>query len=102
FLGYDGVVSEACWLPVTCELKNDGPTFIGTIELTPGNNNLGSGQTVRTTVELPTGTLKRLTFPLFSTSRSYSSWDLKLLDERGRVRAEQIGVRPRKQVMRTT
>ncbi|HEY5915583.1 MAG TPA: hypothetical protein VJA21_33785, partial [Verrucomicrobiae bacterium] len=100
FLGYDGIVPEASWFPVVCEIKNDAPTFTGTIELTGGNFN--QGQTVRTTVELPTGTLKRLVIPVFSSSRNYSSWDLRLLDERGKLRAEQQGVRPRKQVPRGT
>src|SRR5437773_7275572 len=73
FLGYEGIVPEASWFPVVCELKNDGPPFTGAIELTPGNYN--QGQTRRVQVELPTGTLKRLVIPVFSTTRGYSSWD---------------------------
>src|ERR1043166_6165823 len=46
-------------------------------------------------VELPTGTLKRLSIPMFCSS-SYPSWDVRLLDERGKLRAEQPGLRPRK------
>ena len=53
-------------------------------------------------VELPTGTLKRIEIPVFSTARYQSSWDVRLLDERGRVRAEQIGVRPRRQIAANT
>src|ERR1700674_170622 len=41
FLGYDGIVPEASWFPVVCEVKNDGPTFMGTVELDGGNNNQG-------------------------------------------------------------
>src|SRR5438874_8854963 len=52
FIGFDGIVPEASWFPVVCEVKNDGPTFTGTVELTSGNQN----QTRRITVELPTGT----------------------------------------------
>jgi hypothetical protein len=100
FLGHDGMVPEASWFPVICEIKNDGPTFMGTIELTGAN--LTAGQTVRTTVELPTGTLKRLIIPVFSSSTYNSSWDLRLLDERGRMRAEQPRVTPRKQIARGT
>src|SRR6185369_4050760 len=100
FLGYDGMVPEASWMPVICEIKNDAPTFSGTVELTGGN--LSAGQTIRTTLELPTGTLKRLSLPLFSTAKYGSSWDVRLLDERGRVRAEQLNVRPRKQIGRGT
>ena len=96
FLGYDGIVPEASWFPVVCEVKNDGPSFTAVIEVTPGNYN--GGQVRRLVVELPTGTLKRLVIPVFSTSRGYSSWDVRLLDERGKVRAEQAGIRPSKQV----
>ena len=77
FLGYDGMVPEASWMPVICEIKNDAPTFSGTVELTGGN--LSAGQTIRTTLELPTGTLKRLSLPLFSTAKYGSSWDVRLL-----------------------
>jgi hypothetical protein len=99
FLGYDGIVPEACWFPVVCEIKNDSLPFTGTVELSGGMNN--PGQTVRQVVELPTGTLKRIVLPVFSTGRDYS-WDLRLLDERGHVRAEQLNERPRKQVARGT
>src|SRR5262249_36067348 len=71
-----------------------------TIELTPGNYN--QGQSVRLSVELPTGTLKRLAIPVFSATRGYVSWDVRLLDERGKARSEQLGLRPRKQVARGT
>jgi hypothetical protein len=100
FLGYDMIVPEAAWFPVVCEIKNDGPTFTGTVELTAGNYN--QGQTRRATIELPTGTLKRFVIPVFSTTRGYSSWDARLLDERGKVRAEQLNLRPRKQIASIT
>src|SRR5437879_2383245 len=93
FLGYDGLVPEATWFPVQCEVKNDGPAFTGIIEVAPGNAN--PGQVRRTVVELPTGTLKRLSIPMFCSS-GYPSWDVRLLDERGKVRAEQNGLRARK------
>src|SRR5881394_609419 len=57
FLGYDGVVPEASWFPITCEINNDGPSFKGIVEITP---DYGGGQTRREVVELPTGTLKRI------------------------------------------
>src|SRR5215471_6564601 len=95
FLGYDGIVPEASWFPLVCEVKNDGPTFTGTVELTSDNQS----QTRRMTVELPTGTLKRLVIPVFSTTAgSYIRWDVRLYDERGRVRAEQLGLSARKQM----
>src|SRR5262245_27792110 len=56
FLGYDGVVPEGAWFPVMFEVKNDGPTFVGTVELDGGTYN--QGQVRRMIVELPTGTLK--------------------------------------------
>jgi len=99
FLGYDNVVPEASWFPVVCEIKNDGPSFTGTVELTPGNYN--EGLTAHLPVELPTGTLKRIVIPVFSNTRG-GSWDIRLLDERSKTRAEQLALRPRKQVARGT
>ena len=87
FPGYDGIVPEASWFPIICEVKNDGPSFNAVIEISGGRFN--EGQTRRVAVELPTGTLKRIEIPAFSTARYQSSWDVRLLDERGRVRAEQ-------------
>jgi hypothetical protein len=96
FLGYDGIVPEAAWFPVVCEIKNDGPSFTGVVEVNPGSYN--QGQSRRMAVALPTGTLKRIVIPVFSTSRGYTTWDVRLLDERGKGRAEQIGIRARKQI----
>lgn len=96
FLGYDSVIPEAAWFPVVYEIKNDGPAFVATIELAPGS--LNQGQSRRLTVELPTGTLKRVVMPVFSSARGFQSWDARLLDERGKVRAEQADIRPRRQV----
>src|ERR1039458_215205 len=96
FLGYDSIVPEAAWFPVVCEIKNDGPPFVGTVELDGGRFN--QAQTRRAVVELPTGTLKRFVIPVFSTSSGLSSWDVRLLDERGKVRGEQLGLRPKRQV----
>src|SRR6185369_2391591 len=98
FLGYDGYVPEACWFPIVCEVKNDGPSFTGTVQVKSGN--LNQDQTLLMTVELPTGTLKRFVLPVFSSGRGYSSWDVRLLDERGKVRSEQLGLRARKQIAR--
>jgi hypothetical protein len=97
FLGYDGLVSEASWFPVICEIRNNGPSFTATIEVSGGTYN--QDQTIREVVELPTGTLKRVVIPVFATPRNYSSsWDVRLLDERGRTRSEQTGLRARKQI----
>jgi hypothetical protein len=100
FPGYDGIVPEGSWFPILFEVKNDGSSFNGVIEVTGGNNS--PGQTYRLAAELPTGTLKRFTVPVFSTSRGYASWDVRLIDEKGKVRAEQTGLRPRKQVAAKT
>jgi hypothetical protein len=96
FLGYDGIVPQACWFPVVCEIKNDGPPFVGTVELDGGRFN--QEQPRRAVVELPTGTLKRFVIPVFSTTGSFSKWDVRLLDERGKVRAEQLGLQARRQL----
>jgi hypothetical protein len=96
FAGYDGIVPQAAWVPFLFEVKNDGPTFTGTVEL--GGAALDRGQSRRLVVELPTGTLKRFVIPVFANPRSYSQWDIRLYDERGKMRAEQTGIRPRKMV----
>lgn len=96
FLGYDGTVREATWFPITCEIMNSGPAFSGFIEVSPGS--YGKGQTQRLPIELPTGTLKRVIIPTFAPSRYQSPWDVRLVDGRGKVREEVLGVRPQKQV----
>ena len=49
-------------------------------------------------VELPTGTLKRVVIPAFANSRYQTLWDVRLLDERGKVRQEQVALRPQRQI----
>ncbi|HZV35715.1 MAG TPA: hypothetical protein VFB72_14165, partial [Verrucomicrobiae bacterium] len=95
FPGFDNIVPEASWFPIVCEVKNDGPSFNGTIEVTGGFND---SQVRRVVVELPTGTLKRIVIPVFTTMRYQNSWDVRLLDERGRTRAEQLNQRPRREI----
>jgi hypothetical protein len=96
FLGYDGTVREASWFPIVCEIRNDGAPFAGVIEVVP--NGYGKGQMQRLAVELPTGTLKRVVIPVFATGRYQTLWDVRLLDERGRVRAEQTAIRAQRQI----
>jgi hypothetical protein len=98
FPGYDGIVPEGSWFPVACEIKNDGPSFMGVVEVSPAGYGQRQGQVQQVLVELPTGTLKRLFIPVFSSSRAWSSWDVKLLDERGRVRAEHLALQPRRKI----
>ena len=98
FLGFDGMVPEGSWFPIVCEIKNDGPPFQGVIELNGGDYNRGQARQAK--VELPTGTLKRLVLPMFSTTRNNSTWDVRLVDTRGKVRAEQLGLRARREVPR--
>src|ERR1017187_276994 len=96
FLGYDWIVPQASWFPVVCEIKNDGPPFVGTVELDGGRFN--QGQTRRAVVELPTGTLKRFVLPVFATTRGIGGWDGGLLDEGGKGRGEQVGLQAKKQL----
>jgi len=96
FLGYDGTVREASWFPIVCEIRNDGAPFAGVIEVVP--NGYGNGQVQRLAVELPTGTLKRVVIPAFAVGRFQTLWDVRLLDERGRVRGEQSALRAQRQI----
>ena len=83
FLGYNNLVPDEGWFPITCEIQNDGPGFNGIIEINASQ--MDRGQIRRVKVDLPTGTLKRVVIPVFTAARS---WDVRLLDERGKVRAE--------------
>lgn len=96
FLGYDGVGREACWLPIVCEIKNDGPPINGFVEVSPASYSRGQAQQIP--VELPTGTLKRVTIPVFAISRHSPMWNVRLANERGKTVAEQTAQRPRRQV----
>src|SRR2546427_2619417 len=81
FLGYDGVVPEAAWFPVICEIKNDGPSFNGVVELSGAG--LVQGQSHRVAGELPPGTPKPPAIPGFSTPRGFHTGrDVRVLDER--------------------
>src|SRR5207247_8356795 len=92
-IGNEGIVSEAGWCRVPVEAKNDGPPFSASCEIS--SSQMGGGQTRRQVVELPTNTRKRLVLCGFAGSGAYSTWDARLLDERGKVRAEKNGLRPR-------
>jgi hypothetical protein len=96
FFGYDGTVREASWFPIVCEIRNSDAPFTGVIEVTPSG--YGKGQSQRMVVELPTGTLKRVVIPAFANTRYQTLWDVRLLDERGRVRQEQVAQRPQRQI----
>ena len=85
FLGYDGLVPQANWFPVVCEVHNDGPSFQAVVEVSSGQ--FGAGTRVRWPVELPTGTAKRFAIPVFNLGQ-WGGWRARLLDEHGRVRAE--------------
>jgi hypothetical protein len=100
FPGYDDIVPDASWFPIVCEVKNDGPSFMGDVEVAT-DNNYGPGQARHMRVELPTGTLKRFTIPVFSTARG-ASWEVRLYDEHGKLRAEKVGLRPAKEVSSST
>ena len=98
FLGYGdlgggGIIPEASWFPVVCEVKNDGPTFDGVIEVSAGNST--SSQTRRMVVELAHRHAQRLSIPVFSAGRFQNYWDVRLLDEHGQVRAEHANLGPR-------
>lgn len=99
FLGYggqptgtDGVVREAGWFSVGCEIFNDGPGFDGVVEVVSESG--GGEQTRRVALEVPTNTRKRFVIPVFSPSLR-GVWTVRLIDARGRVRAEHVRVQPR-------
>jgi len=83
FLGYDDILPERSWFPITCEIFNDGPAFNAVIEIAA--QDFGTGQSRRFLLDLPTNTRKRVTIPVYASARS---WNVRLLDERGNVRSE--------------
>ncbi len=91
FFGYDGAVHEAGWFPVAVEVFNDGPAFNAVFELSSGQ--LGAGNVRQVAIELPTNTRKRFVIPVFGGSGRYSQWNARLLDEKGKVRAEKTNLR---------
>lgn len=95
FLGYDGIMPERGWFPIVCELDNDGAPFTGVVEV--NSDQLGNGQTRRMIVDLPTNTRKRIVIPVFSTPHP---WTVRLLDERGKLRAEQVAMQIRRTIER--
>lgn len=94
FPGYDGIVPEGSWFPFVFEISNDGPTFNGVVKVSASQYDQAGSRLVP--VELPTGTLKRLSVPVFASGRYVITWDAQLLDEKGKVVAESLGIRPRK------
>ncbi|HKQ36969.1 MAG TPA: hypothetical protein VJ063_02760 [Verrucomicrobiae bacterium] len=94
FPGYDGIVPEGSWFPFVFEISNDGPTFNGVVKVAASQYDQAGSRLVP--VELPTGTLKRLSVPVFASGRYVITWDAQLLDEKGKVVAESLGIRPRK------
>ncbi|HEY3853008.1 MAG TPA: hypothetical protein VGO67_01290 [Verrucomicrobiae bacterium] len=85
FMGYDDLVPEQGWFPITCEVDNDGPPFNAVIEITA--RDFGPGQVRRFPLDLPTNTRKRIFIPLFATART---WEVRLLDASGKVRSETV------------
>ncbi len=96
FIGVDGCARESAWFPIVCEVRNDSAAFTGMIEVQPVFQPLSD--TRRLTLELPTGTLKRVLLPVFARDRGTQSWNIRLLDQAGQVRAERLDVRLRQQV----
>lgn len=94
FLGYDSYVPEAGWFPIVCEVYNDGPAFKGFIEVTSGGISQ-TGFSRVAPVELPTGTRKLITLPVFNGSAYAGEWHVRLKDEGGRIREDRPGQRPR-------
>lgn len=101
FLGYgssgggDGYVREAGWFPVGCEVYNDGPSFDAVVEFSSQQLGGGADQTRRMAIELPTNTRKRFVFPVFGGASRGVTWNARLLDSRGKVRAERENLRGR-------
>lgn len=98
YLGMDEYIPEANWFPVVCEVHNDGPAFNGTIEV---NGTMGQGgYPRRVPIELPTGTRKRITIPVFCDNAYNGEWRAVLRDANGKVREDRPNLRPKRVVTR--
>lgn len=86
FPGYGGTLAQGAWFPVMFELKNDGQGFNSLIQLS--SQTFGGASEGQAAVELPTGTQKRVTLPVFINQRYAFNWSASLFDEKGRRRAE--------------
>ena len=89
--GNDGIVREAAWFPVACEIYNDGPAFDAVFELS--SRQVGAGQARRMRIELPTNTRKRFSIPVFAGASRYASWDARLYDAKRKLRGERLDLR---------
>jgi hypothetical protein len=98
YLGMDEFVPEASWFPIVCEVHNDGPAFNGTIEVS-GTMSQG-GYPRRVPVELPTGTRKRVTIPVFCDNAYNGEWQAVLRDANGKVREDRPNLRAKRVVNR--
>ena len=85
FLGYGNTVKEGNWFPLVVEVENLEQGFTGAIEITSGS--FSDQEVRRTTVELPTGTTKRLSIPVFAHGGRTANWRVRVVDENGKVRA---------------
>jgi len=94
FVGYENQVPQGNWFPIAFEAQNDGPSFTALLEVSSDTYN--ANQTRRMVVELPTGTTKRFSIPVFTAANFNQTWTARLIDERGKVRAEQQSTRARR------
>lgn len=99
-VGCGGVVREATWFPIQCELSNDGPPLSGFIEVAPMG--IGRGAVQRVPIELPTGTLKRVAVPVFAAVRYQTSWEVRLVDAHGRTLEASLDASARQAIGATT
>lgn len=94
-VGFGGVVPEADWFPVVCEVRNEGPSFNAIFEFQDG---AGGGLTRQLVIELPTGTPKRFSFPMFAGNRFGGQYSATLRDEKGQVVAQVSNLAPGQQI----
>lgn len=93
FLGFDDHIREGHWFPVSFEIHNDGPGFTGTVSVAPEGG--FESQRRSFTLELPTGTRKRVGIPVFSAAGRYSRWEARLQNPAGKIIAEKSGIIPK-------
>jgi len=95
FLGFDGIVPEANWFPVVANSRTTGRRSRASSRFPPAC-------TIKVRPAGCCGIAHRnheaIGGPRFSSTRYVNNWEARLLDERGKVRAQQINLQARKKM----
>ena len=88
--GFDGYYKGSFWLPVQVNVANNGPAIEGEIRITTGTV-IGNDRLIyNAPISLPTQSDKRITLYVLSGNGSTRNYTVELLDENGRLMAQNV------------